>query len=67
MFGQFLVGVGRSSGDNALLIQPGAGLDIRGAGRLGTRLNFDYMLARSDGATNKGFRIAAGLVFDLKR
>ena len=67
VFGQFLVGTGRTSGENALVLQPGIGLDIRGRSRFSTRLNVDYLIERADGANTNGFRIAAGLVFDLTR
>jgi hypothetical protein len=67
VFGQFLVGASRISGENALVLQPGIGLDIRGTSRFSTRLNVDYLIERADGANTNGFRIAAGLVFDLKR
>lgn len=43
------------------------GLDIRGTGKVSTRLNFDDLIARSDGATDKGVRFEASLVFDLTR
>jgi len=65
VFGQFLAGVRHSTDRNDLLLQPGAGLDIRGTSRVSTRFNFDYLIGRSDGVTDKGFRFAAGLVFDL--
>jgi hypothetical protein len=67
VFGQFLVGASHRSGQNGLVLQPGAGLDIRGSSRLSTRLNVDYLFDRAGGETTHGFRIAAGLVFDLKR
>jgi hypothetical protein len=67
VFGQFLVGLGRSSGENSLVLQPGVGLDIRGTSRISTRVNVDYLFDRADGDTTNGFRVAAGLVYDLTR
>ena len=34
VFGQFLIGASRFAGSNAFVMQPGAGLDIRGTGRV---------------------------------
>ena len=65
MFGQFLIGASRFAGSNAFVMQPGAGLDIRGTGRVSTRVNVDYLVERGEGETTKGFRVAAGLVFDI--
>ena len=67
VFGQALAGVSKSAATTGFTIQPGLGLDIHGSGKVGGRINVDYLLDRHDGITDKGLRVAAGVVINLGR
>ena len=65
VFGQVLAGLSSSAGKTGFVIQPGIGLDIHGSGKVGGRVNVDYLTDRHDGFTGKGVRVAAGVVVNL--
>jgi hypothetical protein len=67
VFGQALAGLSTSGGKTGFVIQPGIGLAIHGSGKVGGRVNVDYSMDRHDRSTQKGVRVAAGVVFNFGR
>jgi opacity protein-like surface antigen len=74
-FGQFLVGVahgaynvlGEGDSSNGFAMQPGGGVDIALSSSVGTRIQADYRIIRSDGDTSNEFRVGFGLVFGFRK
>jgi len=64
-YAQFLIGVQREFGESGVVLQPGAGLNIRVARSLDAKVQVDLPVLRWDNDTYKQFRLTLGVGIPL--
>jgi len=64
-YAQFMVGMQREFGESGIVLQPGAGLNIRVARSLDAKVQVDLPVLRWDNDTYKQFRLTVGVGIPL--
>ena len=66
-FVQVVTGVTHFTGSNAWTLTPGGGVDSKIGSKCAFRIQGDWMYLRDSGVSSNGFRVGAGIVFNMDK